>query len=105
MPITISAASLTDSVNRKISPPTIVKLERSATETVVPTTCSISVVSEVRREAISDGRFSSKKRGDSVSRLACTAMRRSATTRSPIQATNQKRMAVASASVATIISR
>ena len=43
---------------------------RSATETVVPTTCSISAVSAVRREAISDGRFSSKKRGARRSRLA-----------------------------------
>ena len=56
---------------------------RSAIETVLPTTWSISAVSEVSREAISDGRFSSKKRGVSVSRCACTEVRMSATTRSP----------------------
>ena len=56
---------------------------RSATETVEPTTISITAVSAVIREAISDGRFSSKKRGSSRSRLSCTAARMSATTRSP----------------------
>ena len=60
---------------------------RSATEKVVPTTCSMIVVSAVSREAISDGLFSSKKRGASRSRLRCTASRRSATTRSPSQET------------------
>ena len=56
---------------------------RSATDTVEPTTISITAVSEVMREAISDGRFSSKKRGSSRSRLSCTAPRMSAITRSP----------------------
>jgi hypothetical protein len=36
---------------------------RNATETVVPTICSMIDVSAVRREAISPGRFSSKKLG------------------------------------------
>ena len=42
---------------------------RSATETVVPTTCSMIVVSTVIREVISAGRFSSKKPGDMRSKL------------------------------------
>ena len=43
---------------------------RSATETVVPTTCSMIVVSTVTtRDVISAGRFSSKKPGDRRSRL------------------------------------
>ena len=60
---------------------------RSATETVVPTTCSMIVVSTVMREVISAGRFSSKKPGDRRSRLRCTASRMSATVRSPSQET------------------
>ena len=60
---------------------------RSATETVVPTTCSIIVVSTVMREVISAGRFSSKKPGDMRNRLRCTARRISATVRSPSQET------------------
>ena len=40
-----------------------VTMLRSATDTVEPTTCSTIAVSAVRRDAISDGRFSSKKRG------------------------------------------
>ena len=60
---------------------------RSATEMVVPTVCSMMVVSAVIRLAISAGRFSSKKPGARRSRLRCTARRMSATTRSPIQLT------------------
>ena len=63
-----------------------VKQLRSAIETVEPTTCSICAVSDVSRLAISDGRFSSKKRGVSVSRWACTSVRMSATVRSPSHA-------------------
>jgi hypothetical protein len=64
-------------------PPIAMTMLRSATDRVVPTTCSMIVVSAVRREAISEGRFSSKKLGASRSRFACTASRTSATTRSP----------------------
>ena len=60
---------------------------RSATDAVVPTTCSMIVVSTVMREVISAGRFSSKKPGDIRSRLRCTASRMSATVRSPNQET------------------
>ena len=60
---------------------------RSATETVVPTTCSMIVVSTVIRDVISAGRFSSKKPGERRSRLRCTARRMSATVRSPSQET------------------
>jgi hypothetical protein len=62
-------------------------------------------VSAVSREAISEGRFSSKKRGGRVSKFFCTATRRSATVRSPIHETKKKRIAVAAASTTTIISR
>ena len=64
-------------------PPTPSTMFLSATETVEPTTISITAVSAVTREAISDGRFSSKKRGSSRSRLSCTAARTSAITFSP----------------------
>ena len=60
---------------------------RSACETVDPTTISITAVSAVIREAISDGRFSSKKRGSSRSILSWSAMRMSETTRSPSRET------------------
>jgi len=68
-------------------PPSPMTILRSATDTVVPTTCSITAVSEVIREAISEGLFSSKKPGARLSRLRCTASRISATTRSPSQLT------------------
>ena len=64
-------------------PPTPRTVLRSATETVEPTTISITAVSEVTREAISDGRFSSKKRGSSRRRLSWTALLMSAITFSP----------------------
>jgi hypothetical protein len=56
---------------------------RSATETVDPTTVSITAVSVVMRDAISEGRFSSKNRGSRRSMFSCTSARMSATTRSP----------------------
>ena len=55
--------------NSKITPPIPIKMLRKATETVVPTICSMIAVSAVMRLAISAGRFSSKKRGASRSRL------------------------------------
>ena len=60
---------------------------RSATEMVVPTTCSMIVVSTVSRLVISAGRFSSKNAGARRNRLRWTARRMSATVRSPIQLT------------------
>src|SRR3546814_14370746 len=76
-------------------PPTPMTRLRSATETVVPTTCSMIAVSDVMREAISDGRFSSKKPGARRSRLRCTAWRMSASVRSPSQLPQQKGKGVA----------
>ncbi len=64
-------------------PPTPTTRLRKATDTVVPTTCSTIAVSDVMREAISEGRFVSKKLGARPSRLRWTARRMSATTRSP----------------------
>ena len=49
--------------------PTPMTMFRSATDTVVPTTCSMIVVSTVIRDVISAGRFSSKNPGDRRSRL------------------------------------
>ena len=60
---------------------------RSATDSVVPTTCSMIAVSAVIRLEISLGLFSSKKEGDRRSKLSCTLRRISATTRSPSQLT------------------
>ena len=71
------------SAKSEMIPPIPVSVLRKATETVVPTATSICAVSEVRREATSDGRFSSNQRGASVRRLDCTAIRTSATVRSP----------------------
>ena len=68
-------------------PPKAVMALRSATETVVPTTCSIRAVSAVMRLEISFGLFSSKKLGACRSKFCCTARRMSATTRSPSQLT------------------
>ena len=68
-------------------PPMAMSALRRATDTVDPTTCSMIAVSAVNRLAISLGLFSSKKEGASVSRLLCTLMRKSATTRSPSQDT------------------
>ena len=82
-PITIDKAIFGAKTNSRITPPIPVRPLRSATDTVVPTAPSISAVSEVSREATSDGRFSSNQRGASRNRLACTAMRMSATVRSP----------------------
>ena len=70
-------------MNKRMIPPVPIMKLRSATDTVVPTTCSIKVVSEVIRELISLGLFSSKNAGESRIRLLCTARRISATTRSP----------------------
>ncbi len=67
--------------------PTPVNRLRSAIDAELDTTCSITAVSDVSRDAISDGRFSSKKPGSSDSRWLWTDRRRSATTRSPIQLT------------------
>ncbi len=68
-------------------PPSPMKALRSAIDAELDTTCSITAVSEVSRDAISDGRFSSKNAGSSDSRWRWTVRRRSATTRSPIQLT------------------
>ena len=51
-------------------PPTAVIRLRSATETVVPTTCSINPVSDVIRDEISRGLFSSKKAGCEAQEIA-----------------------------------
>src|SRR3546814_15697329 len=74
---------------------------RSSDLSVVPTTISTTAVSAVGREAISDGRFSSNQRGASRSRLRWTAIRTSATVRSPSHDTKYKRAAEASASPTT----
>jgi hypothetical protein len=68
-------------------PPMPITMLRNATDTVEPTTISTTAVSDVKREEISEGRFSSKKRGSSRRRLPCTSLRTSATTRSPSHAT------------------
>ena len=60
---------------------------RSATDTVEPTTVWISVVSVVSRDRISPVFVTSKKLGLSFRIWANTSRRRSATTRSPTQAT------------------
>ncbi len=86
-PATTKAASLGASANRMTTHTIASTRLRSMTETVVPTTCSMIVVSTVIREVISAGRFSSKKPGDRRSRLRWTARRMSATVRSPIHDT------------------
>ena len=68
-------------------PATPMKALRRAIDAELDTTCSMTAVSEVSRLAISDGRLLSKKPGSSDSRCCWTVMRRSATTRSPIQLT------------------
>ena len=73
--------------NSKVTPPMPIKILRSATDTVVPTICSIIAVSAVMRLAISPGLFSSKKRGAKRNKFCCTATRMSPTTRSPNQLT------------------
>ena len=83
MPSSISPASLGARTNIVATQPTPMTRLRNATDTVVPTTCSMMVVSTVIREVISAGRFSSKKPGDMRSRFRCTASRMSATVRSP----------------------
>ena len=60
---------------------------RSATERVVPTVCSMIAVSAVMRLDISFGLLVSKKDGDRRRRFVWTALRTSATTRSPSQLT------------------
>ena len=77
------AVSFGASQNSTATPMIAVSALRSATETVVPTTCSMRAVSEVMRLEISRGLFSSKKLGGMRSRFDCTARRISATTRSP----------------------
>ncbi len=86
-PITIDSAIFGAKTKSRMTPPIPVSPLRNATDTVVPTAPSIREVSEVSREATSDGRFSSNHRGASRSRLDCTAMRMSATVRSPSQET------------------
>jgi DMSO/TMAO reductase YedYZ heme-binding membrane subunit len=66
-----------------MTPPVPVTILRRLTEMVDPTICSMIAVSLVMREAISEGRFVSKKLGERWSRLDWVAVRRSATTRSP----------------------
>ena len=83
MPSSIMPASFGDSTNRITRQAMPMTMLRSATDTVVPTTCSMIVVSTVSREVISAGRFSSKNPGDKRSKLRCTASRISATVRSP----------------------
>ena len=77
------AVSLGASQNRMATPTIVVITLRSATETVVPTTISMSAVSAVIREEISLGLLASKKEGGRRSRFFCTERRISATTRSP----------------------
>ena len=65
-------------------PPIAMSALRSATETVVPTTCSISAVSAVIREEISLGAvLLEEARATGAAGCVCTARRMSATTRSP----------------------
>ena len=63
MPSSSMPASLGASTNRMTAQAMPMTRLRSATETVVPTTCSMIVVSTVIRLVISAGRFSSKKPG------------------------------------------
>ncbi len=60
---------------------------RSATDRLLPTTFWISVVSVVRRDSSSPLLVTSKNDGDRPSTWRNTAVRRSATTRSPSQDT------------------
>ena len=85
--ISSRAASAGARTNRMIEQAMPMTMLRKATEMVVPTVCSMMVVSAVIRLAISAGRFSSKKPGARRSKLRWTARRMSATTRSPIQLT------------------
>jgi len=87
MPISRPSIKVGISFDIRASPPIAVIELRSAMETVVPTACSISVVSDVIRLEISAGLFSSKKLGGIRSKLVCTPRRISATTRSPSQLT------------------
>ena len=73
--------------NKSTVPPRKSSTLRSATETDEPTTTWRSVVSVVSRDSTSPTRAVSKKDGLSASNRSKTARRRSATTRSPIQAT------------------
>ena len=84
---TTSAASFGLVTNIRMNAPVSITRLRSATETVEPTTVWISVVSAVRRDSTSPVRVTSKKAGVRPSTLANTALRISATTRSPIQVT------------------
>ena len=68
-------------------PPTKSRRLRRAIETVAPTTVWMRLVSVVRRERISPVLVISKNPGLRRTRWAKTCRRRSATTRSPIQAT------------------
>jgi hypothetical protein len=69
VPTRMERASLGASANRMQTQAIPSSALRRATETVVPTTCSMIVVSTVMREVISAGLFSSKKPGDRRSRL------------------------------------
>jgi hypothetical protein len=87
MPISIMPASFGARNSMVATQPMDMTMLRKATETVVPTTCSMMVVSTVMRDVISAGLFSSKKPGDSRRRLRWTASRMSATVLSPSQDT------------------
>ena len=87
MPTTRYIASCGASQNRYPTLKIAMMTLRSAIDRVEPTVCSMMAVSEVIRLEISLGLFVSKKDGDRRKRLACTACRMSATTRSPSQLT------------------
>ena len=84
---TTSKVSFTLVTNIKATPPVRVTRLRSAMEALDPTTVWIRVVSAVMRDRTSPVRVTSKNCGDRPSTLLNTALRISATTRSPSQVT------------------
>ena len=90
---TTGTISSTRAVSLKLVSASMIRLPipssvlRTAIDTLVPTTCSSSALSAVRREITSPVRACSKNAGDSSSRCANTSRRKSATTRSPSQDT------------------
>ena len=84
---TTRSASLKLVTNIRASPPVSVTRLRIAIEAEDPTTVWIRVVSAVRRDSTSPVRVTSKNSGDRPSTLSNTALRMSATTRSPSHVT------------------
>ena len=82
-----SPVSLAEVRNSMTSPPAISSILRSATETEDPITDRITVVSVVMRLTISPVITFSKKAGDRPITRSKTALRISATTRSPRRVT------------------